>query len=225
MTVAKPFLAVVSILLFITILFGPLGASEVVGQDMNISQDDLSFNPDIPDPSFEEIPLDSYINSENVTVQSVPSNEYDQGLGLQLGESTGFATFDLRGYSEVNVESTGGTIFSSCGISGTVIIDGVEETKNFCGFTPDDTIDEWDSPQIRFDFENADGYIYQIEASENPEIGTLGVAGAFLGEVISYFSTWIDITQEMPTALQGTLGVLILSFFGLMIVEAVSLLG
>ena len=225
MTVAKPFLAVVSILLFITILFGPLGASEVVGQDMNISQDDLSFNPDIPDPSYEEIPLDSYINSENVSVQNVTSDEWDQGLGLQSGESKGFATFDLRGYSDVNVESSGGTIFSSCGISGTVIIDGAEETKNFCGFTPDGSIDEWDSPQIRFDFENPDGYIYQIEASENPEIGTLGVAGAYLGEVISYFSTWIDITQEMPTALQGTLGVLILSFFGLMIVEAVSLLG
>lgn len=226
MSDAKILLASVTILLF-TGFFFSLGGGGIIENDVNISEDDLRIDPEIPDPSYQEIPLTNSINSENVSVQSIDPSQndgYDEGLGLTSGSSSGFATFDLSGYVVARVDSTDDSIFSGCGITGTVLIDGSQDTRELCSSTNIDSIEEWDSSQIRIDFSDQDSYVYLIEASEVQDFGVLDRTSAYLSEFLSWILGYVQVIAGLPPALGASIGVLITVFLGFLAFKASTLL-
>lgn len=226
MSDAKILLTSVTILLFAGFYFS-LGGAGILNNQVNISDEDLRIDPNIPDPTYQEIPLNASINSENVSVQSIDPNQndgYSQGLGLVNGASSGFATFDLSGYVVARIDATDDSIFSGCGITGTVIIDGSQDTRELCSLTNIDSIETWDSQQIRIDFSNQDSYVYLIEGSEVQDFGVFDSVSAYLSEFITWITGYIKVIAGLPPALGASIGVLITVFLGFLVFKASTLL-
>lgn len=236
MSVVKPFIAVVTIMIFIVLLFGTFGGAKYLDEDMNMTEDDLRFTPNIPDAEPQQVELDSFEDSENVEIRNFENethpdagsndlNGFMEGIGLEENASEGYVVYDLPDGEEIETFSSRATLleFYNCNIEGTVGIDNSEETASFCGYTTED-MNKWDESRIVFDITEQDRFIYQITVNEQSSENIIGITIEYFNASIEYMQNWFTVAQNLPTFLQATLGTLITAFFALMILMAVTFL-
>jgi len=219
------------IALFIGLVFVvmiPLdGADILIEGDFNVTQDQLSFEPDVPNPQPETIDLQAdNVEAINVTFVDISTISNPEFTGLESttaatlenGTSGGilrfnfpddevmrtwhsrYGFFDLGQDNQVELEDSSSTFF----------LNGRQK------------FDISNDNLITFHLDDDGKYLYQVQVQEeaNPGLFTTGIA--LVSEAISWIIRLFEIIFQLPLLVRLTLGTAVLAVLALLLIKIVS---
>lgn len=178
-------------------------------QSANVSKSDLQFSPDLPNPTIEDIPLDSFVDSSNVRVddsEDVNGTDYVSDKVLRLSDNTtqGSASYRVEEESEVlNVKVTNTGLFESSEIT-------LEQysTLDNSSLISSTSVSNEQSVQlnsetnfVRFLIDPSGSHVYEIEQKSDQDQGFFATITAYANSAANAVGAWFKIVTGLPPAL------------------------
>jgi hypothetical protein len=203
---------------FIVIFVGAIttGSPENIGQgdrleSYDITQEDLSISPDLPDPNPTEIDLSGdLIDSSNINVTDpadVNNTDYksDKVLKLRNESSQGWALYRFDGDSEfltTKVTKFGFFESSTISLEEYQTADTQESPIDTTFLSRQQQFDMADQTNfIRIVLEPSDDYVYELTQQEEVEKGLLGTTLAWIQSAGTAISSWLTLFTGLPSQL------------------------
>lgn len=199
------------IISFLTMV--PGGGSEVLF-DVNMSQEDLSIEPNIPDSELQDVDIESAVETENITFVDTEnyfngSQDYNTSKAAVVseGSTTGKLVYEVSEYERISLLSTqAGFLIGDSGVDIQFQPDGT--SYGAAGQSDFNMPDNTQDAVITLD-DDAGGVLYSVSLAENEETGALTTSFQWIFSIASYPLKLWALFSAFPWYIQTFYGMLI----------------